>query len=51
MQFCWVPAHAGIKGNEKADMVAKRALKLSNGEIMKVPSGKCLYFGQGRQMV
>ena len=23
VQFCWVPAHAGILGNEKADQLAK----------------------------
>ena len=24
--FCWIPGHAGIEGNEKADLAAKRAL-------------------------
>jgi len=24
--FCWIPGHAGIEGNEKADQAAKRAL-------------------------
>ena len=26
--FCWVPSHIGIRGNEKADSVAKSALDL-----------------------
>ena len=27
--FCWLPSHAGIKGNEKADIAAKSALTLN----------------------
>ncbi len=33
VQFCWVPAHIGIKGNEKADKIAKEALEKEQVEI------------------
>ncbi len=29
VQFCWAPAHIGIKGNEKAGNMAKEALEKS----------------------
>ena len=28
VMFCWVPSHVGIKGNEKADSLAKAALNM-----------------------
>ena len=29
IQFCWVPAHVGIRGNERADQLAKAAVSRS----------------------
>ncbi len=39
VQFCWVSAHTGIKGNEKADKIAKEALE-EEQVIMNMSMGK-----------
>ena len=31
--FCWLPSHAGIKGNEKADIAAKSAITLNISDL------------------
>ena len=37
VQFCWVPAHVGIKGNEKADTEARLATSLEKVDFSFIP--------------
>ena len=38
INFVWIPSHMGIKGNEEADSLAKKALKSEINNDVKIPS-------------
>ena len=37
MKFCWVPGHVGIRGNENADLAAKRAQRREEPPHYRLP--------------
>lgn len=40
VEFCWIPAHVGLMGNERVDKIAKSALTLSEKELINTPVGR-----------
>ena len=49
VKFLWVPAHVGVRGNERVDELAKRALKKENIEMqinVSKAEVKCVIWGK-----
>lgn len=42
VQFCWVPAQEGVKGNEDADKLAKAALQKEISVPVLLGEGKAV---------